>query len=383
MRHRMSVRSRVRRALPSAIAAMLVLAGIALCAYPAIAESAARRDQAQIIAGYDRASRSVSDERRERLLAEAERYNAALAGDVSADATGGGVSRSFAASPRYEDLLDPNGDGVMGVLAIPVIDLKLPVFHGVGDRALAAGVGHVPGSALPIGGMGNHSVIAGHRGLPSAELFTRLDELERGDAFTITVLGDTHVYRVIGIRVVDPDAVAVGGGGTAGGGGVAGVGESVGGGGTAGGGESVGGGESALRTSQPGLLASQSGRDLVTLLTCTPYGVNTHRLLVTGERVRDLERAGVDLSGSARSHTIRIPASPDAWLRSGWAVALAVAVVLAALTGTAVFRAIRVFRVSSTGRHRAADAGAGAGAGADADADADAGAGAGAGADAP
>ncbi|KAA8815452.1 class C sortase [Bifidobacterium callitrichos] len=359
----MSVRSRVRRALPSAIAAMLVFAGIALCAYPAIAESAARRDQAQIIAGYDRASRSVSDERRERLLAEAERYNAALAGDVaSGDAAGdtaggtgdGGASQSSAASPRYEDLLDPNGDEVMGVLAIPVIDLKLPVFHGVGDRALAAGVGHVPASALPIGGTGNHSVIAGHRGLPSAELFTRLDELERGDVFTITVLGDTHTYRVIGIRVVDPDAVAVGGG-TVGGGGVAG------GGGTAGGGGVAGGGESALLALQPGLLASQPGRDLVTLLTCTPYGVNTHRLLVTGERDRDLERAGVDLSGSARSHTIRIPASPDAWLRSGWAAALAVAVVLA---GTAVFRAIRVFRVSSTGRHRAAGADVGAGAGA-------------------
>ncbi|PST46133.1 hypothetical protein CPA40_07410 [Bifidobacterium callitrichos] len=355
MRHRMSVRSRVRRALPSAIAAMLILAGIALCAYPAIAESAARRDQAQIIAGYDRASRSVSDERRERLLAEAERYNAALAGD--------GASQSSAASPRYEDLLDPNGDGVMGVLAIPVIDLKLPIFHGVGNRALAAGVGHVPGSALPIGGTGNHSVIAGHRGLPSAELFTRLDELERGDVFTITVLGDTYTYRVIGIRVVDPDAVAVGGG-------------TVGGGGVAGGGGTAGGGESAQLAPQPGLLMPQSGRDLVTLLTCTPYGVNTHRLLVTGERARDLERAGVDPSGSARSRAIRMPASPDAWLRSGWAAALAVAVVLAALTGAAVFRAIRVFRVSSTGRHRAA--GADVGAGADAGVGVDAGAGAGA-----
>ncbi|WP_150383499.1 sortase [Bifidobacterium rousetti] len=406
---------RVRRACTSALAAILVVAGLGLCAYPAIAERIASRGHAEVIAGYERTVDSIDDTERETMLAEARRHNAALAGlpysgdpGSGASVTGPDMSSGLPKAPNphapagsdnssgssgtsppltpYADLLNPNGDGVMGVLAIPQIDLRLPIRHGVGDDALAKGVGHMPDSALPIGGDGNHSVLAGHRGLPSAELFTRLDELARGDVFTVTVLGDTHAYRVTDIRVVAPDELGVArepdsvsftdtadksgmenpaegtgpmkgsdSAGRADGGNAAewaGVAE-----------ETVPmnvdvptGGTAVSVTDRRDILAAQPGRDLVTLVTCTPYGVNTHRLLVTGERAPDLERTGDPATVSRSLATIRIPTSPDAWFRSGWAAALAAVFVVVALAAAAMCRAFRVsraFRSSRSGSHRA------------------------------
>lgn len=145
----------------------------------------------------------------------------------------------------YWSLLDPDGTGVMGYLEIPKISLRLPIYHGTGDAALQKGIGHLAGTSLPVGGSGTHCVLSGHRGLPSALLFTDLDQLETGDTFTLYVLDQRLSYQVDQILVVEPEDVST--------------------------------------------LAPEDGKDYVTLVTCTPYGVNTHRLLVRGSRIEDTQ----------------------------------------------------------------------------------------------
>ena len=135
-------------------------------------------------------------------------------------------------------------NGVMGIVKIPSIRVNLPIYHGTEESVLQTAIGHIEGSSLPIGGESTHAIISGHRGLPSAKLFTDLDKLEEGDYFMITVLDDTYTYEVDQIKIVDPDDFTY--------------------------------------------LQIEPGQDLVTLVTCTPYGVNTHRLLVRGHRVDNL-----------------------------------------------------------------------------------------------
>ncbi|MBT1173134.1 class C sortase [Bifidobacterium sp. MA2] len=319
-------RHRARRRFWSTWPAVaLILAGLALCAYPALAESVASRRHAQVVAGYESATATMGDRRRESMLAEARRHNVALAAAGSGSGTGA-EERRASGGTRYASLLDPGGDGVMGVLVIPRIALRLPIYHGVGEAALAKGVGHMPDSALPIGGAGTRSVLAGHRGLPSAELFTRLDELARGDRFAVIVLGETRSYRVVDIRVVEAREVDDGS---------AGITEAT----AAADAEASGetGGTSAVADDP---LAPVPGRDLVTLVTCTPYGVNTHRLLVTGER--DPSGDGdAGLAGTASSRVMRVPTSLDSWFRSGWAVAAAVLAIGAARATGMMARLIR------------------------------------------
>ncbi len=144
-------------------------------------------------------------------------------------------------SPEYMECLNINGDGIMGYVEIPKIDIEIPIYHSTNEEDLLTGAGHLEGTSLPIGGESTHSVIAAHRGLPGSMLFTDLDEMEIGDHFLLHVLDDTLCYEVESIDVVLPEEVSD--------------------------------------------LVIQEGRDLCTLLTCTPYGVNTHRLLVTGHRV--------------------------------------------------------------------------------------------------
>lgn len=161
----------------------------------------------------------------------------------------------------YESLLNVSGDGVMGAISIPSIDVDLPICHGLSDKVLRRGVGHMPGTSLPVGGSGSHCVLSGHCGLPSARLFTDLDQLEEGDLFLLKVLDQTLAYQVDQIRVVLPDQVDD--------------------------------------------LAIQPGQDLCTLITCTPYGVNTHRLLVRGHRVPVPEDL-VQAEPAARVHHISL-----------------------------------------------------------------------------
>ena len=185
------------------------------------------------------------------MLQAARAYNETLQGVEVRDAFTDAQEREDAV---YEGLLDVNGDGIMGVIEIPKIGVRLPIYHGTGSYGLERGVGHMEGTSLPVGGEGAHCGLSGHRGLPSARLFTDLDQMERGDLFFINVLGELLVYQVDQVNVVLPHELEY--------------------------------------------MAAVEGEDLVTLVTCTPYGVNTHRLLVRGRRtaledVTDLLGAGV------------------------------------------------------------------------------------------
>lgn len=152
---------------------------------------------------------------------------------------------------RYESELNLFGNGMMGSLEIPKIDLKLPIYHGTKEEVLASGIGHLKESSLPVGNENSHSVLTGHRGLPDAQLFTRLDELEKGDVFFLKINNAVLNYRVCEVSIVKPENTE--------------------------------------------MLAIQAGKDLVSLVTCTPYGINTHRLVVTGERIAEREVAESDM----------------------------------------------------------------------------------------
>ena len=215
---------------------MIFLVGFIVLFYPTFSDLWNQYRQNRLIGRYEETARRMTEEDDSAWLEDAEKYNEDL-NPAFSDAFQGDNPD---ADDIYWSLLNLNGDGVMGYLEIPKISLKLPIYHGTGDQALQNGVGHLAGTSLPIGGLGTHSVLSGHRGLPSALLFTDLDKLEEGDLFLVSVLGEKLAYQVDQILVVEPDDV------------------------------------SALKV--------EDGEDYVTLVTCTPYGVNTHRLLVRGTR---------------------------------------------------------------------------------------------------
>ncbi|RSX55336.1 class C sortase [Bifidobacterium samirii] len=254
-------------ALATALAVLLIIGGIGVFSYPLVANMLADREHAEVIRNYGTATSELDPDEKQRQLQLAQEYNDNLAGDPLHDPFVEGSG--YALPTNYNDVLNLAGDGVMGTLTIPKIALNLPIYHGIDEETLEQGVGHMSQTALPIGGIGTRSVLTGHRGLPSAELFTRLDELDTGDLFTITVLGDTLAYRVVDIDVVTPDKINE--------------------------------------------ILPDPDRDLVTLVTCTPYAVNTHRLLVTGERT-DYDPDDPDLTPT---HTVISARSWDTWLRWG------------------------------------------------------------------
>ena len=228
----MRAREGVRRALMTAC----LLAGIALLLYPVVGTYLNERSFNDAVSHYEEAVRTLPDDERERMLAEARAYNDSLRGDLVRDPF---VPNSGYAVPgNYDDVLDVDGTGLMGTVSIPSIGLALPVYHGTSDDVLAHGVGHIPQTSLPVGGAGTHAVLTGHTGLPTACLFTDLERLKEGDVFVIEVLGERRAYAVDDVSVVEPDDV------------------------------------SSIRV--------DGEHEYVTLLTCTPYGVNSHRLLVRG-----------------------------------------------------------------------------------------------------
>lgn len=226
---------------------LLMLAGLSLLLYPLVSNTWNNYRQTQLISSYEEAivladENGQIDYESEVLMANT--YNINLLPCILPD--------SFATAEaaeeedeEYMSCLNLNGDGIMGYVQIPKIGIKLPIFHGTSDEVLQIGAGHLEGSSLPIGGESTHSVLSAHRGLPSASLFTDLDLMKEGDHFYINVLDETLAYEVDQILTVEPvDTTA---------------------------------------------LAVEDGKDLVTLLTCTPYGVNTQRLLVRGHRVDYVE----------------------------------------------------------------------------------------------
>ena len=225
----------MKRHLSTILLAFALLAGIGLLAYPSVSDWWNSLHQSQAIAGYIRQVKSNPDEENQAIWDAAVAYNRGL------DTSDGRFALSSGEKEEYEGLLDVTGTGVMGYVSIPKISVSLPIYHGTDDTVLQIAIGHIPGSSLPVGGEGTHTVISGHRGLPSARLFTDIDQLAEGDRFVLHVLGRTLTYEVDQILTVLPDDLDA--------------------------------------------LGIEEGRDLCTLVTCTPYGVNTHRLLVRGHRV--------------------------------------------------------------------------------------------------
>ena len=235
---------------------ILFIAGFGLLAYPTISNEWNTYVQSKLISNYESSMSEMTVEDYSLEWDKARAFNAtitenAIGSDVfGANAGGDAVTptEEFLNS-EYYSVLNINGDGVMGYLSIPKINLKLSIMHGTFDEYIQTALGHMNGTALPIGGPGTHSVIVGHRGLPSAELFTNIDQLEVGDKFYIHILDETLAYEV---DMIYPMIEA----------------------------EDIDSLSNAMKV--------EEGKDYVTLFTCTPYGVNTHRLLVRGIRTEYL-----------------------------------------------------------------------------------------------
>ena len=214
-----------------------LLSALLVFFYPEISDQLSRYRQEKIITEYDAEAAAFSDEQVSRMLEEAERCNRELL--KSAEVT----ELNDEEKKVYESILNTDGTGIMGYIDIPKIGVRLPVCHGTDEEAMQKTVGHLEGTSFPVGGTGTHAVISGHRGLPEAKLFTDIDQLEPGDRFRIHVPGRSLTYEVDQKTTVLPDEMEE--------------------------------------------LRIDPERDYCTLVTCTPYGVNTHRLLVRGVRVED------------------------------------------------------------------------------------------------
>lgn len=237
-------------------AASLAWIGLIVFLFPGFSAWMTQLDQSRLVTDYAQQVESGLDPTAEQQLSLAHAYNRALDSGAFLEAgerlpTGAGTSAEAALD--YWKILRADPLDVMARLRIPAIEVDLPIYHGTSDPTLERGVGHLEGTSLPVGGEGTHSVLTAHRGLATATMFTDLNKVKQGDKFTIEVLGEVLSYKVIDTRVVDPDE------------------------------------REALRTIE--------GEDLVTLVTCTPLGINTQRILVTGERITptpiaDIEQAG-------------------------------------------------------------------------------------------
>ena len=217
---------------------LIFLVGLSVMLYPTVSDYINQKNQSRAVASYSEEVENLSDVDYQAYFDAADDYNRRLAETPDAFYRPDEVS-------GYTDTLDVSGTGIMGYITIPKIGVELPIYHGTSDGVLQVAAGHLEGSSLPVGGAGTHAVISAHRGLPSAKLFTNLDELEAGDTFTITVLDRVLTYEVDQISIVLP--------------------------------------------TETDLLQPVEGKDYVTLMTCTPYGINTHRLLVRGKRIENAE----------------------------------------------------------------------------------------------
>lgn len=221
------------------IAIIFIIVGTGIFLYPSISNYFAEKNHVEAIRNYDKIVVGIGEDSLKEEKEKAQTYNENLSGDPVHDPFV--LGSGYALPENYKEVLNISGDGIMGYIQIPKISVDLPIYHGTSEEVLEKGVGHIQNTSVPIGGNSTHSVLTGHTGLPNAELFTRLDELVVGDIFYIHVLNDILTYKVYEIKVVLPDNI------------------------------------DELRIT--------SGEDLVTLVTCTPYGVNSHRLLVKAKRV--------------------------------------------------------------------------------------------------
>ena len=231
----------MKNKLTTILLLLALFAGLSLLLYPTVSDYWNSLHASQAVADYAENVRNLEAEKYQQVLQDARNYNQMLPYKHT----------TFALSEEekgaYDALLDISGTGVMGYIEIPSIDISLPVYHGTEEGVLQIAVGHLEWSSLPVGGADTHCVLSGHRGLPSAKLFTNLDKLVVGDKFIMRVLDEVLTYEVDQILIVEPTDVSA--------------------------------------------LMIEAGKDLCTLITCTPYGINSHRLLVRGHRIENQEEA--------------------------------------------------------------------------------------------
>lgn len=223
----------MKKALPTVILILCFLIGLSLLLYPAVSNWWNSMHASRAIVDYDAAKNALTEEDHAQLFQAAEEYNHRIK-EIDFPLMYHDQVKG------YEEALNPAGSGIMGYITIPKIGVQLPIYHGTSEGVLQKAVGHLTGSSLPTGGQGNHCVLSAHRGLPSAKLFTDLDQLREGDRFTLSILNRELLYEVDQILIVEPQEVEA--------------------------------------------LYPQEGEDYCTLTTCTPYGVNSHRMLVRGRR---------------------------------------------------------------------------------------------------
>lgn len=227
----------MKKKLPTIILILVFCIGLSLLLYPSVSDYWNSFHQSRAIADYAQQVADLDNETYEKLWADAQAYNKKLAGKEAR------YILTEAEQEEYESLLNLSGNGILGYIEIPSLKCSLPIYHGTDESVLQIAIGHIAGSSLPVGGKSTHCVLSGHRGLPSAKLFTDIDKLAVGDRFMIRVLDETLTYEVDQILIVEPQEMDA--------------------------------------------LAIEPGKDLCTLVTCTPYGINTHRLLVRGHRVKN------------------------------------------------------------------------------------------------
>lgn len=242
----------LKKNIVNIILIVIVLAGLCLLLYPTFSDWWNSMHQSRAIAAYVETVDAMSQEEIDSIFAAAREYNERLWHRSNRWVL------SAEEQAEYESLLDVSGNGIMGYINIPIIGVNLPIYHGTDEAVLQVASGHLSSTSLPVGGQGTHTAVSGHRGLPSARLFTDLDQLKVGDIFTISVLNEVYTYQIEQIVTVVPED-----------------------------------------TSQMNLF---QGEDLCTLQTCTPYGVNSHRLLLRGRRIEDVDGALL-----AASEALRVP----------------------------------------------------------------------------
>ena len=250
-----------KKHISTIIIALIFLAGLGFLLYPTVSNLWNRAHQSRAIATYTKQVEKLDESQNKEMLKAARKYNKSLLKKSDH------WKLSKKDKKKYESLLDVSGTGIMGYIEVPKIDCSLPIYHGTDEGALQIAIGHLEGSSLPVGGKSTHCVLSGHRGLPSARLFTDLDQMEEGDVFVLNVLGRKLAYEVDQIKVVLPDEMSD--------------------------------------------LEIVQGKDLCTLVTCTPYGINTHRLLVRGHRTKYIEETVVRVQKEAEKKETGI------WLLAG------------------------------------------------------------------
>ena len=245
-----------KRNLTNLILVFIGLVGVGLIAYPSFSDWWNNFHQSRAVASYMEAVASMDKSKYEDLLKKADDYNAVLA------KTGIKWNLTEEEQEEYNSILNINDSGIMGYIDIPKINIELPIYHGTSEAVLQVAVGHIEGTSIPVGGRSTHCVVSGHRGLPSARLFTDIDKLVEGDTFTLTVLNRTITYEVDQIRIVEPTDLSD--------------------------------------------LQIVKGKDYCTLVTCTPYGINTHRLLVRGHRVANAQGEAAVIADALQIESIFI-----------------------------------------------------------------------------